>query len=214
MKIDASIRYYWRGLASSLFFTNKTLKTCLDAIHKDIIITWNFCDEESYLLSDEFKAIMSHLVNELGDPTHPRQRSASLNSASAAVGLVSTLISGGATAPIGVAIAAGMVFAQWVYDVYREAPHVLRCLMGYIVDLTIVMQSLFWMVKPGGNDHESGPPAYEKSGDLARVHGCISEFVTGKTVLKFAQRDHVLDEVVRLIFENKFVPPDTHAEEK
>ncbi|KAF8883264.1 hypothetical protein BD779DRAFT_1472579 [Infundibulicybe gibba] len=218
MKIDASIRLilaaesgggYWRGLASSLFFTNKTLKTCLDAIHKDIVITWNFCDEESYLLSDEFKVIMSHLVNDLGDSAHPRKRSASLNGASAVVGLITALISGGVAAPVGIAIATGMVFAQWVYDVYREAPHVLRCLMGYIVDLTIVMQSLFWMVKPSGNDNEGGPPvgralilaaleAYETSGDLARVHGCISEFVTGRTVLEFRQRDHVLDEIVWL----------------
>ncbi|KAF8883255.1 hypothetical protein BD779DRAFT_1472570 [Infundibulicybe gibba] len=229
VKIDASIRIgrrkYWRGLASSLFFTDKPLKTRLDAIHEDIVVTWNFYDEEMYLLSDEFKSVMSHLVSELGDPLSLAAADAAGQSHTAALDLVSGLISGDPTAPIGVATTVSMTCAQWVhrYDVYRVAPHVLRCLMGYIIDLMIVMQSLFWMISPNGGNHENGLPAmrdlvqdaleaYGNSGDLARVHGRISESVARTTVLNLAHRDHVLDEIERLILENKFVPPDIHAE--
>ena len=41
---------YWSGLWASTDFTGKKLKHCLDTIHYDIIVVWNFPDESVGLL--------------------------------------------------------------------------------------------------------------------------------------------------------------------
>ena len=38
---------YWRNLGSSRYFTNHTLRSCVNVIHEDIISVWNFDDRES-----------------------------------------------------------------------------------------------------------------------------------------------------------------------
>ena len=35
---------YWRGLLSSVDFTQKELLQCLDVIHRDIVAVWNIRD--------------------------------------------------------------------------------------------------------------------------------------------------------------------------
>ena len=37
---------YWKGLASSAHFPGMTLKQCLDKLHRDILVVWNFKDPE------------------------------------------------------------------------------------------------------------------------------------------------------------------------
>ena len=38
---------YWRNLGSSRYFTNHTLRSCVNVIHEDIISVWNFDDREN-----------------------------------------------------------------------------------------------------------------------------------------------------------------------
>jgi len=57
-------------------------------------------------------------------------------------GIVSALA--GPAAPIVVPLAAGAVLAVWLYAVYQQSHETLRRLLAYIVDLTIVLQHLFW----------------------------------------------------------------------
>ncbi|KAF8879741.1 hypothetical protein BD779DRAFT_1125575 [Infundibulicybe gibba] len=157
MKIEASIRIgkhkYWRGLASGLFFNGKTLKSCLDVIHRDIIAIWNFCDDEEYLQSDEFKAMIVELVSDLAEPTKPQERSGTFESTASVNTAMSKRSISSVVIPLAqMPVTASVKFARWVYDLYCNAPHVIRCLMGYIVDLIIVMQSLFWMMKDRGEE--------------------------------------------------------------
>ncbi|KAF8879740.1 hypothetical protein BD779DRAFT_1474212 [Infundibulicybe gibba] len=236
MKIEASIligkRKYWRGLASSFFFAGKTLMSCLNLIHRDIIAVWNFCDDDKrqYLQSDEFKAMIVDFVSDLIEPTKHREHSGTLEGIAAAV---TDVLVPDALPVVKIGVTVGVKFAQWVYDVYSTAPHVIRCLMGYIVDLIIVMQSLFWMMKKRGEEkrkkekwgkeeREGGhgyglsigrelikeaAAMYRKSGDLAQVHESITKFVTNTTAFRIGHKDDVLEEIERLIQKNRFLPP-------
>jgi hypothetical protein len=56
---------YWTGLASSTNFAGKTLETCLDVIHDDIIQVWNFEDPHMHLRCKELKALITNLVDDL-----------------------------------------------------------------------------------------------------------------------------------------------------
>jgi len=58
-------------------------------------------------------------------------------------GIVSAL--SGPAAPIVIPIAAAFVLAKWTFDVYQKTTAVLRRLMTYIIDLTLVLQYLFWL---------------------------------------------------------------------
>jgi len=124
-------------------------------------------------------------------------------------------------APFAIPIAAGLVFAAWVYKVYLTTPQVLRGLMGYIIDLTIVMQSLFWLTraraeaesKAVGNPIATVPlskrlvelayKAYATDEHSRTVHAEIRQFVKRTIALK---PELVLGQIVKLIETHRFQP--------
>ncbi|KAH9054851.1 hypothetical protein EDB87DRAFT_1417561 [Lactarius vividus] len=63
--IEVGRSQYWRSLWSSLDFADRTLKNCVNIIHLDIVEIWNMNDKSRYLVSEKFKAKMSHLVKDL-----------------------------------------------------------------------------------------------------------------------------------------------------
>ncbi|KAG5717395.1 hypothetical protein E4T56_gene7663 [Termitomyces sp. T112] len=145
VKIQASIevgrRKYWARLAASVNFPGKTLQQCIDVIHADIIAVWRFNDPQGYLSSDKFKAMMSNIIVSDKDPSTNLIAGVSLVSGIA--GIVSAL--SGPAVPIVLPIATALVLARWVYDVYQQTAFVLRHLMTYIIDLTLILQNIFWL---------------------------------------------------------------------
>ncbi|KAG6826940.1 hypothetical protein H0H92_013836 [Tricholoma furcatifolium] len=151
---------YWERLASSVNFPGKTLQQCLEVIHTDIVRVWRFDDPEGYLSSTSFKAMISNIVinGEEGNAQTGIGPNKKLCSASSQAGISRaagvSLVAGiagivtslsGPAAPIVIPIAAAFVMAKWVYDIYSETTAVLRLLMSYIIDLTLIMQNLFWL---------------------------------------------------------------------
>lgn len=134
-------------------------------------------------------------------------------------GAVSAL--SGPAAPIVIPIAASLVFAKWVYDVYRQsyvmhfrpskmrltriARHdTLRRLMAYVVDLTLIMQNIFWLMIT--NDLlvtrrlvKLAFKAYDDSEAKAYVHVKIGQYVKGANIRDHANRDKALDVIIELI---------------
>jgi hypothetical protein len=72
--IEVGRARYWRSLWSSLDFADQTLKNCVNVIHIDIVEIWNLNDKNKYLLSDKFKANMSHLVKDLAGSANTTSR--------------------------------------------------------------------------------------------------------------------------------------------
>ncbi|KAG6853060.1 hypothetical protein C0991_007171 [Blastosporella zonata] len=152
VNIQASIavgrRKYWERLATSVNFPGKKLQQCLEVIHTDIIAVWQFDDPHGYLASNYFKALMSNIVAAEGDETkHPNGPAKNLIAGISLIAGIAGIVSAvsGPAAPIVIPIAASFVLAKWAYDVYQQTTIVLRLLMAYIIDLTLILQNIFWL---------------------------------------------------------------------
>ncbi|KAN0136292.1 hypothetical protein V8E53_005897 [Lactarius tabidus] len=178
--IQASIevgRYrYWRSLGSSQDFTGQTLESCVNVIREDIINVWNFDDSEGYLFSRDFAARMSRLVGDLaGSPDVSPE-----------------LYLSGTVMPM----------AQWTNGSYQNNHKNIRCLMAYIVDLTVILYGLF------GSSHsvsattvQSVVKDYVRSGSRKQIHEDIRSFVT-LTPLTYQDKDIMMTKIVDLINQN------------
>ncbi|KAI9438740.1 hypothetical protein H4582DRAFT_2076367 [Lactarius indigo] len=155
--IQASIEVgrsrYWRSLLSSLDFADQTLKNCVNIIHLDIVRIWNMKDKRRYLSSDGFKAKMSHLVKNLAGSTN--------------------------TTP-GSDPRAGDDYADWVHEVYRGSQENVRCIMGYIVDLTVILDGIF-RIAAGDMSPNHAQQVFERharSRHRDAIHREIGSFIT------------------------------------
>ncbi|KAJ7487966.1 hypothetical protein FB451DRAFT_1226063, partial [Mycena latifolia] len=221
LKIEASIgigrKKYWRGLSTSLNIPGRSLTKWLDVVLKDIISCWGFDDPQGLLKSNLFKKKMTTLQEDLLDDSS-RFPKITLGATTTVAAIVSGVIP--PAAPFAVPIAAGLIFAAWVYKAYLTTPQVLRGLMGYIIDLTIMMQSLFWLtraraeaVSKGGQTVATVPitkqlvelafTAYVTDTHSTTVHAEIRQFVNRTVALK---PDIVLDHIVELITSHRFQP--------
>ncbi|KAG8916551.1 hypothetical protein FRC02_003751, partial [Tulasnella sp. 418] len=135
-----------------------------------------------------------------------------LSGAAAITGLVGAVMPPGAliVGPI-TAVAA---LAVWALDVYKQTPGVVRCLMAYIVDLTLVMRLLFWKMRQlGGIQSLRKEVVYEvlhefqDSSTKQKVHTEIRSFVSKGGVLERTNKDKVLDKVVALMEKYGTSPP-------
>jgi hypothetical protein len=141
----------------------------------------------------------------------------------AAVAQIMSSISGPA-AVIVVPIAAAFVMANWVYNVYQRtwvhqfssgrtnllicalSNDIVRCLIGYIVDLTMVMQSLFWLMDVSGHDCNLSRrhikiafTFYLASAERTRIHADIQKYVRETNVWDRLHEDRALAKVTMLI---------------
>lgn len=205
LKLNASIevgkRRYWKVLASSAAFKNRVIQDCLNVLHIDIVAVWNFHDPHRYLHSKEFRILIANMVDKLDDePTGPAQTIAiGLPMVGTIAGIVSTLA--GPAAPIVVPIAASILLALWVRDVYKTSHTVLRHFMCYIVDLTLVLQTLYLV----SGSHELSRRAiklavasYIASPVSGEVHIKIQEYNKGLSFLERADRN-TLDKIIELM---------------
>ncbi|KAF8262935.1 hypothetical protein EI94DRAFT_1742200 [Lactarius quietus] len=187
--VDASIEVgrsgYWHHLGSKVEFDHQTLKSCVNIIHEDLVEIWNLNDRAKYLSSNEFKARMSHLVKDLA-------RSHCLESDSSHL------------------TRAEVRFPNWVHTVYEGSPKNVRCLMGYILNLMVILDAIF-TTTPDDVSPETVLLVLQKhvnSGHKDGIHCDIREFVTAFadkfTVL---QKDLILERIIDLI--QKFCVPPT-----
>ncbi|KAF8813132.1 hypothetical protein BYT27DRAFT_7131823 [Phlegmacium glaucopus] len=179
--IDVGRKRYWAGLLAGVDFTGQRLKQCLDVIHVDIVSIWNIHDPKNYLASEDFKAKISAIVDDL--VTNP----ATISGGTPSLQTVAMLATA-ASSPVGLVIASigsTVIFAKWLFDVYQNTPRNIACIMGYVVDLTIIMHRLF---KAGPcPSHEpviSALSDFAKSGELGQVHNDIRKFTNSKSLLR------------------------------
>ncbi|KAI0317454.1 hypothetical protein OF83DRAFT_1083579 [Amylostereum chailletii] len=86
----------------------------------------------------------------------------------------------------------------------------LRCLMGFIVDLTLTMDTVFWLTQQDPDE-----PLTVKSlntalkmynGRKRAIHTSIRTWVEGLGSLERLQPDHAITRIERLIEEHRFNP--------
>ncbi|KAG2125445.1 hypothetical protein DEU56DRAFT_570816 [Suillus clintonianus] len=206
LKIEESIRVgkrrYWKALASSTAFQSRRMQDCLDVLHTDIVTVWNFRDTHDYLNSSEFKTLMVNMVNRLNvGPTADPNRTIAvgLPMVAAIAGIVSAL--SGPVAPIVVPIAAGILFAAWAREVYRTSHEVLRRLMCYIIDLTLVLRTLYFLSENQELSRRAiklAVASYRASSISGDVQTQIQKYDKGLKVLEHADH-HTLDKITELM---------------
>ena len=79
------------------------------------------------------------------------------------------------------------------------SPENVRCVMGYIVDLTVILDDIFRMA--AGNVVQKAMERHVSSGRRDRIHGDIRSFVTEKFESRYTEtgRDLVLEKIIGLI---------------
>ncbi|KAH8979846.1 hypothetical protein EDB92DRAFT_1902620 [Lactarius akahatsu] len=166
---------YWRSLGTSQDFNDQALASCVNVIHDDIINVWNFDDKEGYLLSRDFMARMSHLV---GDLAGPSAISPDLN------GIVVTM-------------------AQWMNGPYQNKNNRnIRCIMAYIVDLTVILYGLFSSARSvSGTEVQSAVKDFAKSSVRSQIHDHIRSFIT-QIPFTYQNKDTIMEVIIDLIKQN------------
>ncbi|KZP27036.1 hypothetical protein FIBSPDRAFT_886923 [Athelia psychrophila] len=222
-KIDSSIKVgmkrYWQGLASSAHFAGYTLETCINAIHSEIVSGWNFHDPDNVnlainnLLDDKddpkfrtrIMAFAQYVTPEVSDA--PSWFAQSIDGLNSMIGITTALAT--AVAPVTAALGLSAVFIRWIAEIYGKTPAVLRCLMGHIVDLTLVMDSLFLNTLP------MEPPrrlTWELLDDTLEgyritrvqdVHRQIREYATSSSFTKILAADNAHEKIITLIDQHR-----------
>ncbi|KAG0691976.1 hypothetical protein DFH29DRAFT_609368 [Suillus ampliporus] len=175
---------------------------CLHVLHTDIVAVWNFRDPHGYLDSKEFRILVVNLVDTLAvRPTANPNKTIGigLSMVASIAGIMSALA--GPAAPIVVPIAAGVVLAVWAHDVYKLSRVVLQRFMSYIVDLTLVLQTLYLVSENRELSRrvvKLAVASYHRSPISGDVHRDIQEYEAQLKALDRADRD-ILDKTTKLM---------------
>jgi len=193
-KVAASIRVgkkkYWSGLTSGMHFFNKSIVNCILVLHKDITMIWNIRGLNEYFLSEEFRARMTTVVEDLNNNADGQPVGGAMGVAAAAAGIAAAIapVSGPAAIVVG-PVAAVVFLAAWAYGIYHRTPANMRCMMGYVVDLTIIMQAIFRVTladKEGAVLQERVTEIVDKfheSETKKDIHDSIRAFVEDRNLL-------------------------------
>jgi len=149
--INVGKHKYWSYMFSGTFI-GIPLREYIGVIHDDIVNVWNFNDPNHQCLkSSDFRALMTHLVADLASdrPNPPNLVDNTIKIIGPAVGIATSIPP---TAPFVLPAALVVALASWAYGIYQRTPEILRYLMGYVIDIIIVMSCLFALVDSRGLD--------------------------------------------------------------
>lgn len=211
--IEVGMRRYWSGLAAGAKFMGRNLETCIDILHSEIIATWNLLDDDGLLKSPKFVEEIKKLVQFVvpGESEATSWFGQNLDKVYKLVGITATITAAaaGPVAPIAVPAIAGVslsvLFAAYLSKLYQSTPETLRCLMAYIVDLTLVMEELFHIAlacrpvrKLTMEDIKLAVKNYVES-RAEKVHGDIRSYTKASKLTSILRPRKAEDEVKSLI---------------
>ncbi|KAF8474329.1 hypothetical protein DFH94DRAFT_124853 [Russula ochroleuca] len=166
---------YWCRLGSSDDFAGQTLADCVGVIHADIVGVWNLLDKDGYLSSPEFKVWISYLVQDLSVPS------------------ISTSSRSQPHPTPGTGPA-------WLNDRYKNKNENICLVVGYIVDLTLILCSVS---KSPGNVSPSKVQSvmnnFAGSGLKTSLHDEIRSFIGTVPIFEYHNKDVVMEKIIDLI---------------
>ncbi|KAJ7908815.1 hypothetical protein B0H13DRAFT_653243, partial [Mycena leptocephala] len=159
--LEVGMNQYWQYVVASAEVINWTLDKCLNALHQEIVTSWNIHDPKQLLRGAQFferiKALVQYVTPEV---EKAKSMFADIDSIQRWIGLV--VPAAAFAGPASVAVALSGTFVHWIAKVYQNMcvlvpivvgdcdeisrPETLRCFMAYIVDLTLVLDHAFGMV--------------------------------------------------------------------
>ncbi|KAF8685409.1 hypothetical protein AX14_003999, partial [Amanita brunnescens Koide BX004] len=181
---------YWSAIGSGIGFYGFSLRKCLYAIHKDIVTVWNIRDLDEYFLSEEFCIRMAIIVGDLSNGN----KCASPMSKKAAMGAPSLL--------------------NKLTGVYKKLPEHIYFLMGYVVDLTLILQAVFQVSL---QDRTEGKVTLDRVTEiiyefhLSEKKKRIHDAIVGAQHL--VARDSMVEQIKSLIKENEMTSSDRQLDQ-
>jgi len=178
------------------------MQDCLLVLHTDIVNVWNFRDTHHYLHSEQFRKLMTEMVDTIqgGSTVNPTTTMTfGLSMVGTIAGVVSALA--GPVAPIVVPIAVGAVVVVWVREVYKMTHVVLQRFMAYIMHLTLVLQTLFIVSESQELTRRAiklAVKSYVASPISDDVLNRIQDYVRGLAILEHADRN-TLDKIEEMM---------------
>ncbi|KAJ7022647.1 hypothetical protein C8F04DRAFT_1137329 [Mycena alexandri] len=144
--IAVGMQNYWKGLATGSKFLGYKLETCLNTVHKEMTDSWNLYDPDDLLQKEEFLKKMRTLA-QLVTPKESDAKSwwrPNFDQLQTIAGFaVAAGVAAFAVVPLIAGIGLSVYFLTLLATTYNESPETLRCFMGYIIDLSLVMDQLF-----------------------------------------------------------------------
>ncbi|KDQ18629.1 hypothetical protein BOTBODRAFT_29007 [Botryobasidium botryosum FD-172 SS1] len=215
LKVQASIeigmRKYWRKLASNAnHFSGKNLRQCLEMIQRDMIRTWNFRDSELVLSGNEFEALTIQIIQDLAFT----EASPNLKALYGLPTIKTALDAIPVTSLANISVAGVPTeLTQWLFGAYQINAITLRSIMGFIIDLTLVLERLFWnMYRQDIGDvtineiHQAALAYLSSTGKQAAVHADIRAYVDRLDFRNLSNHDDTHTEIRRLIEAHRFAP--------
>jgi hypothetical protein len=214
-KIAASIsvgkRKYWKSLATGLYFSNVNLWGHLEVIHTDIVRVWNIRGMDEFLLGEDFRSWMTTVVQDLCDNELRQRPGRGSGNTAPLANLLSKISSGASPSPVAATPMAALVAAaKRGYGAYKESSQIVRCLMGYIVDLTIIMQAVRRISFQSSHGNHVDVACVEQEMDnfmdsqaKESIHASIRAFVKGGIP---PGKESIISKIESLIYSNTNLP--------
>ncbi|KAJ7611554.1 hypothetical protein DFH06DRAFT_156488 [Mycena polygramma] len=211
-KIDGAVgigmKKHWRKLASSVVFADRKLETCLNTVHFEVVASWNFHDPNELLRNPEFigkiRKIAQLVTLDSAEASKWFPTMTNIHSTIAwAMGLgppVAVI-----AIPVVAALGVSAIFIGFIASMYRRSPEILRCFMGYIVDLTLILEEIFLVTLSKSSsplteaDIENAFQNYVERG-LGDVHRDIREFVGHESFAEITRGADAEDMIKTLIY--------------
>ncbi|KAG1840195.1 hypothetical protein DFJ58DRAFT_907932 [Suillus subalutaceus] len=179
-----------------------SLLKVLSVIHSDIVRVWNLQDPDEILLGANMRTMIRRLfVEPLILPTLDGAAAASDGNSAQII----ASIAGACFNPATLIAPAVNNAVQILDDMADTAPSAARVLMAYIIDLTLGMESLYWLVR-----RKDGKTASEKdvieafshyhvSESRKEAHKRIRNFIGDENIFLSVQREKVLSKAGEIV---------------
>ncbi|KAJ6553124.1 hypothetical protein B0H19DRAFT_1155708 [Mycena capillaripes] len=211
-KIDGAVgigmKKHWRKLASSVVFADRKLETCLNTVHFEVTASWNFYDPNELLRKPKFTGKIRELAQFVTPDSADAKKwfptMANIQSVLEwAMGLGPPIAV--VAIPAITAVGVSAVFIGLMANIYNRSPEILRCFMGYIIDLTLILEQIFLVTLSKASspltesDIDTAFQNYVEGG-LGDVHREIREFVGHESFAKIARGDDAEEKIKNLIY--------------
>jgi len=210
MSLQAGKNMYWRGLGAAMIplkgVRRITLLTVLGRIHSDIVRMWNIYDPEDILIGANMRSMIRKLfIEPIMIPTLEGTSECDAEESQIITNLAATVLNPGAM--IGTAITET---TKLLDDIAFATPATARVLMAYVSDLTLGMESLYWLVRPRKEkaivrqDVIQAFTTYRASQQRKQVHMLIRDYIGDENIMRSFSRDKALTKVATIVAKSRF----------
>ncbi|KIM75259.1 hypothetical protein PILCRDRAFT_684233 [Piloderma croceum F 1598] len=214
MSIKAGKNMYWQGLGAAMIplkgLCRVTLLTVLSRIHSDIVRVWNINDPDKILVGANMRVMIRMLfVEPIMSPTLDGNPDPDSEASHIIKNLAQVAIN-----PAGAVTSAVSELLKSIDNMAATTPATARVLMAYISDLTLGMESLYWLARArkdkaiNRQEVVHAFTTYRASTQRRDVHMQIRDYIGDENIMRSFSRDKALTKVAAIVDQARFNPTE------